>query len=448
MAHRTNQSVGRARNSNLFEMKAAVSTYFFLGLILCTFLSCTQKKEQINAQKPSAADILGDPEIRAISYGGYRHISRDTQPSLADLKEDMLLLHAADIRLLRTYNVTRAHAANVLQAIRELKKERPGFNMYVMLGAWMDCENAWTDLKPDHSRESAENAAEIARAIKLAVKYPDIVKIIAVGNEAMVHWASDYYLHPKYILKWVRHLQKEKEKGHLPAELWITSSDNFASWGGGSADYHLPELDSLIHAVDYISMHTYPMHDTHYNPDFWGVKAKEQSLDTLAQIDSCMHRALYYAQNQYQSVVNYMRGLGVEKPVHIGETGWASASNGFYGPDGSKACDEYKQALYHDLMRTWTDRERITCFYFEGFDEPWKDQANPGGSENHFGLFTLNGQAKYLLWSDVDRGAFEGLSRNGQRITKTYGGRMDSLLAETSKPPLMKPKELELKLEE
>jgi hypothetical protein len=28
-------------------------------------------------------------------------------------------------------------------------------------------------------------------------------EIIAVGNEAMVHWAWDYYVEPAIILKWV-----------------------------------------------------------------------------------------------------------------------------------------------------------------------------------------------------------------------------------------------------
>ena len=36
--------------------------------------------------------------------------------------------------------------------------------MYVMLGAWIDCKNAWTDKEPNHHAESEENAAEIDRA--------------------------------------------------------------------------------------------------------------------------------------------------------------------------------------------------------------------------------------------------------------------------------------------
>ena len=114
---------------------------------------------------------------------------------------------------------------------------------------------------------------EIERAVALAERFPDIVKVIAVGNEAMVHWAASYFVAPGVILRWVNHLQGLKANGTLPADLWITSSDNFASWGGGGAEYHNEDLNALIKAVDYVSMHTYPFHDTHYNPVFWSGEA-------------------------------------------------------------------------------------------------------------------------------------------------------------------------------
>ncbi|MDZ7605936.1 MAG: hypothetical protein U5K79_10210 [Cyclobacteriaceae bacterium] len=53
------------------------------------------------------------------------------------------------------------HASNVLKAIHELKAENPDFEMYVMLGAWIDCKNAWTDQTPDHDVESEQNEGEI-----------------------------------------------------------------------------------------------------------------------------------------------------------------------------------------------------------------------------------------------------------------------------------------------
>ena len=130
-----------------------------------------------------------------------------------------------------------------------------------------------------------------------------------------------------------------------------------------------------------------------------------------------------------------MKSIGENKPIHIGETGWATVSNGFYGTTGSKASDEYKEALYHKLMRAWTNKEGISCFYFEAFDEPWKDGHNELGSENHFGLITLDGKAKYALWDAVDKGIFEGLSRDGNPITKTYNGSKEELMKDVLVPP-------------
>jgi exo-beta-1,3-glucanase (GH17 family) len=413
-------------------------TTLFLFPILAALLmfSCTPGQEPAGK---TAAEILSNPEYQAISYGGYREITRDIQPTIPQLKEDLRILSAMGIRILRTYNVHHDEAANLLEAISQIKDEDPEFEMYVMLGAWIDCKNAWTDL-PDRIRdqESERNAVEIARAVELTHQYPDIVKIIAVGNEAMVHWAWNYYVEPGIILYWVNHLQDLKQQGELPEDLWITSSDNFASWGGGGAEYHKEDLDKLIEAVDFISMHTYPMHDTHYNPEFWGVPEDEEHLSDLEKIHSAMDRAMDYAIFQYQSVVDYMQSLGVNKPVHIGETGWASISNEYYGDDGARAIDEYKAALYYRHMREWTNSENITCFYFEAFDEQWKDAANPLGSENHFGLINLQSEAKYALWELVDDGTFNGLTREGMPITKTFNGDKEAMMETVKVPPTEK----------
>lgn len=389
-------------------------------------------KEQSNM---SAKDILGNANYVAMSYGGYRQVDHDIEPTLDELKEDMRLLSAMGIKIVRTYKVHLPQASNLLKAIREMKNEDPSFEMYVMLGAWIDCKNAWTDQEPDHNEESERNAIEIATTVKLANEYPDIVKVIAVGNEAMVKWAASYFVQPDVILKWVNHLQNLKKSDELPKELWITSSDNFASWGGGGTEYHVEDLNKLIAAVDFLSVHTYPMHDTHYNPVFWGVNEDENALTDIEKIDATMLRAKDYARSQYQSVKEYMQGLGIDKPIHIGETGWASTSNELYGPNGSRATDEYKEAVYYKHMRDWTNTEGISCFYFEGFDEQWKDAGNPQGSENHFGLINLESQAKFAIWNLVDDGIFNGLTRNGQPITKTYNGDKNALMKEVQVPP-------------
>ncbi|WP_299439047.1 glycosyl hydrolase family 17 protein [uncultured Aquimarina sp.] len=407
-------------------------------LFIVLMLSCNQEQKSKKSMHPQnsiiAKDILGNPNYLAISYGGYRKSSREFQPSIAQLKEDMKMLKAMNIKILRTYNVQLAQASNLLKAINQLKMEDETFEMYVMLGAWIDCKNAWTDKEPDHNEESLQNESEINRAVALANQYPDIVKVIAVGNESMIRWATSYYVQPSVILKWVNYLQNLKKEGKLSKDLWITSSDDFASWGGGEESYQIKDLEDLIKAVDYVSMHTYPYHNTHYNPQFWGIDNTEYNLSSEEKIEAAMQRALKFAQKQYEAVSVYVESLGVKKPIHIGETGWATVSNGHYGPNGSKATDEFKEALYYKYIREWTNKEGISCFYFEAFDEPWKDAHNQKGSENHFGLITVDGKAKYALWDMVDEDMFKGLTRGGNPITKTYDGDKSEMMKSVELP--------------
>jgi exo-beta-1,3-glucanase (GH17 family) len=393
--------------------------------------SCKEKKmneNPINNNK-SAAEFLGHPEYRAISYGGYRTLTREDQPSLSQIKEDLKILSALGIKVIRTYNLQLDQAPNILKAIRALKSEEAGFEMYVMLGAWIDCQGAWIQSQPNHDIEDLENnTSEIAKAIALANQYPEIVKIIAVGNEAMVHWATSYFVKPAVILKWVSYLQTQKTKGNLPESLWITSSDNFASWGGGDASYHNEDLTALIKAVDYISIHTYPFHDTHHNSSFWVESQNNTShLQAKAGIELAVQSAVDYAVSQYQGVESYLESLGVEKPIHIGETGWATVSSDLYGPLGTQAADQYKQALYYQKMDDWTKANGVSCFYFEAFDEPWKDAAHPLGSENHFGLIDVEGTLKYALWESFDLGVFQGLTRDGNPLKKSFNGEFEKM---------------------
>ena len=426
-------------NINNSKLNSLIRISLVTMLVSNLFISCESSENKMKEKKGiTAQEILNDPSYLAISYGGYRHRTRDIQPTMDELKDDLKILSSLGIKILRTYNLQLPQAPNILKAIKEIKESDPDFEMYVMLGAWIDCENAWTD-SPNHEKEDeSANAIEIQKAINLANMYPDIVKIIAVGNEAMVNWAWSYYVKPGVILKWVNHLQDLKKQEKLPENLWITSSDNFASWGGGDESYHTDDLNSLIKSIDFISMHTYAFHDTHYNPSFWNFnKDLKNEFSDLEIINKSMENVHQYAISQYNSVKDYLKKIGVEKEVHIGELGWSTVSNELYGEKGTHAADEYKQALFFDKIREWTTKEKISCFYFEAFDEPWKDAQNINGSENHFGLFTVDGKAKYALWKNVDNGDFKGLTRNGNSIIKTFNGNSEILFNSILTPPVI-----------
>ena len=406
--------------------------YFIISLFLLA--SCSQSGDL--SMDKSAKEFIGNPDYPAISYGGYREKSREQQPTINEIKEDLLIMHAQGFRVFRTYDLHHPFAENTLKAIREIKQADSDFEMYVMLGAWIQCKNAFTE-NPIHEEEDFEgNKFEITEAVRLAQEYPDIVKIIAVGNEAMVHWAWSYHVPPKFVLKWVKYLQELKASGDLNDDLWVTSSDNFASWGGGSDDYHNDDLDELIRSVDFVSMHTYAFHDTHYNPSFWNLDAIPENVDKQDTIKQAMKSAVDYELNQFDSVKKYVHEIDPSKEVHIGETGWSSVASELYGYGGTEAADEYKLGLYYQMISDICYSMSLTCFYFSAFNEPWKDSTNENGSENHFGLFTVEGKAKYPLWEQVDNGVFNNLTRGGNPIEKTYNGNFEALLKDSNIPPI------------
>ena len=406
--------------------------------IISFFLIALCSKSGDLVMSKNAKDIIGNNSYPAISYGGYRGKSREIQPSIEDIKEDLQIMFAQGFRVIRTYDLHHPFAENTLKAISELKNSDSDFEMYVMLGAWIQCKDAFTDI-PIHNEEDLEgNKVEIVEAVRLAQDYQDIVKVIAVGNEAMVHWAASYHLEPKYVLKWVKYLQDLKINGTINNNIWITSSDNFASWGGGSEEYHNDDLDELIRSVDYVSMHTYAFHDTYYNPVFWNLSGDSEDLSKKDIIKKAIQKAVEYELSQFNSVQEYVHGIDLSKQVHIGETGWSSVASDLYGYGGTEAADEYKLGLYYEMITDVCVAKSISCFYFSAFDEPWKDSQNENGSENHFGLFTVHGEAKYPLWKKVDQNVFDGLSRGGNPIKKTFNGDFDALLETSNLPPINK----------
>jgi exo-beta-1,3-glucanase (GH17 family) len=427
--------------------KRLLSRHFqILSLLVCLSLTgCSNSIRPAKTEK-AASDccsnyildngkvLLGNNDYPAISYSGDRTAARtvDNSPRMEDIKEDLKILSAMGVKLLRTYNTIEfPQSERILKAIRQLKQANPNFEMYVMLGAWIQCKNAFK-AGTDHSVEDLEwNKAEIEGGIKLAAQYPDIVKIIAVGNETMVTWQA-HFVPASVILKWVNYLKEARTTGRMPAKTLVTTSDNWAALGG-EEKYRNEDLLALLKAIDFVSLHTYAFHDAYYDQAFkWGLP-EEAGLSIAEQSARAVQRAVAHQIAQYEAFKSYMEKNGIHKQIHIGETGWASLDNLHYGNNGTCATDEYKMKLFYDAMRKWTTESNMTCFYFEAFDEPWKSGGTEA-SEGHFGLFTVDGKAKYPLWGMVDKGVFNGLTRGGNAITKTYDGNEAILLGNVKAP--------------
>ena len=67
-------------------------------IIVAVFISCNPKSTRtIVSNQMTAEKILGNVNYQAICYGGYRTNTREKQPTIAEVKEDLKLLFAMNI---------------------------------------------------------------------------------------------------------------------------------------------------------------------------------------------------------------------------------------------------------------------------------------------------------------------------------------------------------------
>ena len=270
----------------------------------------------------------------AVCYSGYRagqNPQLNRFPTQAQILEDMKILEK-NWKLIRLYGSDQ-HSQDVLEVIRREK-----IGLKVMLGIWLDGRPG---------RES-ENATQLATGIRLANEYKDIVAAVSVGNEILVSW-SDHKLTEQQAIAYV---QQVKKAVSCP----VTVDDDVLYW-------RQPEA-KLVDAVDFISLHTYPM---------WG----HEDIDT----------AMPSTIRNYESVQKAHPG----KTIVLGEVGWATYTDN--AQNAPRAGDEKKQKRYYEELTAWAKANNVTAFFFEAFDEPWKGS----GTEGHWGLFSEGRKAKLAM---------------------------------------------------
>lgn len=292
---------------------------------------------------------------RAICYSGFRKGQHPggVYPGYEEIREDLMLLHE-HWRYLRLFDCD-PHAETVLEVIR---KENLGFRL--MLGAYINAEmnnfncpwNGGVYSEEQLEINGADNQKKIDRLIELANQHPDLVFSVSVGNEACVDW-TDHYVPESKVLEYVVQV-----KGQIAQP--VTFCENYAPW--------LFKLEKLAGAVDFISIHTYPV---------WEYKHIDESLD--------------YTKENFWSVAKKYP----DKPVVITEAGWATNSNG-RGINPANVNEEY-QRIYFERLMEWVEKENILAFFFEAFDETWKGSPEPLEPEKHWGLFKIDRTPKRAM---------------------------------------------------
>jgi len=291
----------------------------------------------------------------AVSYGPHRdrQYPGGPSPSKEQIREDLgiMLRHW---NLLRTYGAV-GPAERALETIREDR-----LDMKVMLGVWIAVEErrgesgAVIESFPE-AREA--NRREVEAGIRLANEYSDIVVAVCVGNETQVAWSA--HRSPQDIL--IEYVRTVRAGTKVP----VTVADDYNFW-------NKPESHALTPELDFIVLHAHPMWN--------GIQAED---------------AFEWTRGTY-------RAIQAEHPnrlVVYGETGWATMTH----TQGEQARlikgrpGEAEQAAFFDAVTSWAERERITVFFFEAFDENWKGGEHPDEVEKHWGLYQADRTPKLAV---------------------------------------------------
>ncbi len=292
---------------------------------------------------------------RAICYSGFRdNQSPDIGvfPSESEILEDLLLL-SGHWSALRVY-ACDVHTERVL---RTIERERLPFK--VMLGAYIGAEVnnpncPWGGVYEDATLAANKeaNRAELDRAIAWANRYPDIVDVVSVGNEATVDW-TDHLIEPETVRAYASDVRSQIKQP-------VTFCENYVPW--------LTSLEELAANLDVISIHTYPV---------WEYKTLDEAMD--------------YTRKNFEAV----QARYPNKQVIITEAGWATASNGRGIPPDNVG--EMLQREYLEQLLSWAEEQEILVYVFEAFDENWKGSDHPLEPEKHWGLYRADRSAKPAL---------------------------------------------------
>ena len=194
----------------------------------------------------------------------------------------------------------------------------------VLLGLWV-------------SSHADRTQYQLSTGVELARKYPDVVRAVIVGNEALLRGEVS----PERLAEYIRSV---KSQVSMP----VTYADVWEFWLRHRA---------LAAAVDFVTIHILP---------YW-------EDDPVAAVDAASH---------VDAIRKHAVASFPGKEVMIGEVGWPSAGRMRAGALPSPA----NQARVIAEVLSRGKRENFRVNVIEAFDQPWKRYLE-GTVGGHWGLF-------------------------------------------------------------
>ena len=300
---------------------------------------------------------------KAVAYSPYRTavnvdgLAAEVIPK-ANIKQDLDLLLAAGFRLIRLFDSDDKVAKQTLQVIKD-----NNLNIKVQLGIYIQSGN------------EGHNQAQLARGVALANEFRDIVLAVSVGNETMVSWSFNKF-EPAVVAGYIRTVRNQITQP-------ITTDDNYAFWAS------VPTVISDV--IDFAALHTYAELDTYFDPTRW--EWKLTNVPAAQRAVAMMDAAIAETRRQYNEGRAGLDKKGLSYiPIIIGETGWNAVDVGRL----KFRAHPVNQKMYLDRLATWAAEGRAgagpkAVFYFEAFDEPWKQ------GDDKWGLFNVQRQARFAI---------------------------------------------------
>lgn len=288
---------------------------------------------------------------KAICYSGYRDGQSPvtTCPTKAQIEEDLMILCDEGYKYLRMYD-PNDHARFVLEVIKEKK-----LPMKCLIGV-----DSFAEASNDHSavgplsytdEEIAANVKrndeEFERLIELVKEFDEQVIAVSIGNENTPDWGTRLVSEDRLI----EHADRLHEALNKP----VTFCEGAFEW---------MKLDKLSQHLDFISVHSYPMH------------ARVLLEDSLAA-----------NKQHYREVCEKYP----DKEIIFTEVGWTTKESSHMIP-GQGSVENQK--TYITELNKWLEEDQIIAFLFEAFDETWKAET-PDKGECNWGLHYMDRTKKW-----------------------------------------------------